>query len=788
MKYILFIPILLISLTATSQTINYGGIVHNEKSVAISYFVTLKNVQDSTSYSEITDDKYRFEFKSIPIGTYERCISWLDKTQCDTLLLDKNLADDVVYVMEYYVLDDVVITGTTQKPLVQNKSGTLIVNVEDNPIMNSSSVFDAITKLPGISYNLSNNDFRLKGKSGILIQMDGESLLLSQNEIVEYLKTISADDIKNIEINANPSSKYDASGIAGIINIVSKKNKREGYFANISLNATQGKYYKQNSNLKLQYNKKKSQYSFQYTNAFSTNFEKAISERQFSNLLSDQNTYAKIKGNTNTLNFSYLQEFGKSNLLLSAIGSFYSEDINQTSDLQFTNRQNNEIISTTFSDQNSDNKLKNLNLSLKYNIDFENSKLTFRSYFLKYDIDNFSNLTSASSNNNNINLDNNSPRTADLFVSQIDYAVTIDSLSSVDIGAKGIFQKLQNTNNFFDLSSGTPVFDSEKSNDFEYSESIWSGYAEYKRKIKKFDFTAGSRIEYNPSKGYNSKNNYTLQRDELYFFPFVNIAYKYSDNSDYNLSYNKRINRPSFNRLMPFDYYVDPYTIISGNPNLVPHFAHSIDFQYILKQKYVFGINYTFNKNQIFQTPILNDSTNVTTLKPINIKKGQSISFSNNSSFKLFKKLNLNVNTVLFYDKIKTNQDDIEIDSDNFSYQITLNSSYKFFKDYTFNVVFDYLSSFIQGPYKTDEIITLNASISKSFLANKLRISLIGNDILGTYKINNRLNNDLQNVLTKQTFDTRWIRLGLVYRFDKGLKKNNIETDKTVDDIKNRVQ
>ena len=82
----------------------------------------------------------------------------------------------------------------------------------------------------------------------------------------------------------------------------------------------------------------------------------------------------------------------------------------------------------------------------------------------------------------------------------------------------------------------------------------------------------------------------------------------------------------------------------------------------------------------------------------------------------------------------------------------------------------------------------MNASISKSFLANKLRISLIGNDILGTYKINNRLNNDLQNVLTKQTFDTRWIRLGLVYRFDKGLKKNNIETDKTVDDIKNRVQ
>jgi hypothetical protein len=184
----------------------------------------------------------------------------------------------------------------------------------------------------------------------------------------------------------------------------------------------------------------------------------------------------------------------------------------------------------------------------------------------------------------------------------------------------------------------------------------------------------------------------------------------------------------------------------------------------------------------------LNDSINTTVLKPLNIDNGKSVSFFNNSSFKLFKKLNVNTNIVFFYDKIKANQDNIEINSDNFSYQFTVNSSYKILKDYNFNLVFDYIAPFIQGPYKTDEIITLNASISKSFMENKLRISLIGNDILGTYKINNRLNSDIQNVYTKQTFDTRWIRLSLIYIFDKGLKKNSIETDKTVDDIKNRLQ
>lgn len=788
MKHGILILLLLLPLFATSQTVNYGGALYVDIPSNTSYFITLKNVRDSISYSEITDSNNKFEFKNIPMGKYERCVRWSKKIQCDTLLIEKNVTDDMVIIMKEHILDEVVVSATAYKPLVQNKSGTLVVNIEDNPIMNSGNVFDAITRLPGISYNFSNNDFRLKGKAGILVQMDGETLLLSQNELTEYLKTIPADDIKNIEINANPSSKYDASGIGGIINIVSKKNKREGYFANVSLNATQGKYYKQNSNLKLQYNKKKSQYSFQYTNAFNTNFENAISERQFSTLLSDQDTYAKIKGNTNTLNFSYLQEFNNSSLLLSAIGSFYSEKINQKTALQFINNENNEIESPILSDQNSDNKLKNLNLTLRYKVDLENSELTFRSHFLKYQIENVSNLISISDNDDNVNLNNNSPRIADLFISQIDYSVTTDSVSSVEIGVKGIFQKLQNTNNFFDMSSGAPVFDAEKSNDFEYSESIWSGYTEYNRKIKKFDFKVGGRMEYNPSKGYNSKNDYLLRRDELYFFPFLNIAYEHSNNSDYNLSYSKRINRPTFSRLMPFDYYVDPYTILSGNPNLIPHFAHSIDLQYILKQEYVFGINYTLNKNQIFQTPILNNSTNTTVLKPLNINNGQSISFFNNSSFKLFKKLNMNTNTVFFYDKIRASQDDIEINSDNFSYQFTVNASYKFFKDYNFNLVFDYISPFIQGPYKTDEIITLNTSLSRSFSENRLRISLIANDILGTYKINNRLNNDIQNVLTRQTFDTRWIRLSLVYRFDKGLKKNNIETDKTADDIKKRVQ
>lgn len=789
MKQILVVFVALISsLLVRSQTVTHDGMVVNENLLDVNYFITLKNLKDSITYSEVTDVNNRFEFKDIPVGTYQRCVSWFEQMQCDTILLDADLKDDVIYIFKQNIIDGVEINIIKKRPLIQNKYGTLVVNVEDNPIMNTSSVFDAVVKSPGVSYNLLNNSFTLKGKSGVVIQLDGETILLSGSEMIQYLKSIPAQDVKNIEINTTPSSKHDAGGgIGGIINIVRKSNKREGYFASVSLNATQGKYYRQNSNLKLQYNKKKSQYMFQYTNSFDTDFEKAVSEKQFSNVSSNQDTYAKVMGNTNTLNFSYLQEFKRSKLLLSAIGSFYSEDINQDTNLFFTNKQSSIVESMVYSNQDSYNKLRNANLNLKYEIDFDKSKLIFRSYYLNYDINNSSSLVSLSNVDNSVYLDNKSSKMVDLFVSQIDYSVVVDSISSLEVGVKGIFQDLQNTNNYYDLGSGIPVFDSQRSNDFEYSESILSGYTEYKRKVSKFDFVLGGRVEYNPSEGHNVKNNYTLKRNQLYFFPFLNVSYEHSENSFYYLSYNKRIVRPSFSQLMPFDYYLDSYTILSGNPHLSPHLAHGIDFQYLLKQRYVFGINYTFDKNQIFQTPVLNNTSNTTVLKPLNIKEGHSISLFNNSNFTLFKKINLNFNTVAFYNKIRSIQDDVKVNSEDFSYQITLNGSYDFFKDYTFNLVFDYISPYIQGPYKTEEIVNLSASVSKSFFQDKLRVALIANDILGTYKINNHLNNDLQNVYVKQLFDTRWIRLNLTYSFDRGLKKENIKQDGTVDDIKQRV-
>lgn len=656
--------------------------------------------------------------------------------------------------------------------------------------MSSGTLFETLSKLPGVSYNQANGSFKLKGKDGIQIQMDGQTVYISGNELFSLLKSIPAEDVSNIEINSSPSAKYDAGGSGGIININTKKIKRQGIYIGTSLNATQGKYYKQNFGLKSQFNTKKQRFMLYYINSFNTDFENADTERQFRENYTAQNTYAKIKGNSNILNAQYENQFSKSKLLLNSSISLYKEDINQNANLNFFDNSHT-LYSNVYSKQQSNNKLKNFDFGANYKMNFKKSDITLKSNYVYYNIDNSSYLISTEIPQINTfnDLQNISPNKVNLFVSQLDYNQGIDSLSHFETGLKYIYQDIDTKNNFYQNINNILTFDFDKSNRFLYKEQIFAGYFQYYKTINKFNFTLGGRLEYNPSKGFNKKNEYTLKREPTNFFPFINIAFNYSDNNNFNLSYTKRISRPRFSNLMPFTYYVDPYTQLIGNPNLKSSITNQVELQFIHKRNYIFSIAYSLINNAIYQTPIQDNMTLNTILTPINIDKKHSLSINSNLSFNFTKWWYFNINAIGFYDKISSSNNTININSNNFSGQFVTTNSFSLPKGIQFEIVTDYISSFIQGPYKTNDLFSMNASLSKSFFDNKMRVSIIGNDILGTYKVKNTsiIKNQMSGI--EQTFDTQWIRLGILYKFDRGLKKKSSQdTDSTLEDIKSRIK
>ena len=779
--YIIFFLLSVFYINA--QNINYSGEIKSDSESE--FLITLKNLSDSTLLYSVDTNSHLFSFKNIPKGKYQRCIIADELNDCLDITLDEDTNQDIS-VNQTKEIQEVIINN--KKPFLVNKNGILSINIENSPILSSGNVFETLIKLPSVQYDYSSDSFRLKGKEGIQILIDGQRLYLQSSELSEYLKNLSSSDIETIEINTNPSSKYDAAGNAGIISIKTKKIKRKGFYAGASFGITQAKYYNQDTAIRMQYNTKNSRYMLYYSNSFSNNFEDSKSYNLFKNEYSNQNTYAKIKGKTNTLNAQYERQFKNSNLVLNSTLYLYNEKINQDTSLGFFDKELNNNTLDIESNQNSNNKRRDFDIGLNYKIDFTKSNLLFKANYINYSIDNFSVLKSVSLPQQDIynDLKNIAPNRINIFVSQIDYEKKIDSLSHLEAGIKLIFQKINNSNNFFQNIENIWQPDNIKTNDYLYKESIFSAYIQYYKTIGKFDFTLGSRLENSPSDGYNHKNNYILTKKQTNFFPYLNIAYNLSEDHNFNLSFTKRIDRASFKNLMPFEYYVDPFTKIIGNPELVSNISNNVELQYIFKQNYLFGISYSLSKNEIYQTTVQDNTNNSIILTPYNIDKSQTLTFNTNLTFKLFDWWNLNFNGILFYNKISS--DEPKINQKNLSAEIVTTNTFSLSDKIKFELSSDYVSPFIQGPYKTSDLFLINAGISKSFFNNMLKISLTGNDILKTYKIKNESIIDNQVSSINQNIGTHWIRLNLTYKFTRGLEKKSKEQDESVDEIKSRVK
>ena len=783
MKYCFFIITILSGIFTTAQNLNYKGVIVNDN-LQEDYLVILTNIENPNIVFSENTIANNFSFKNIPKGKYERCLLANFNKQCDTLTIETSTENNIIHLEKKQELKEIKITS--KRPLIENRNGVLKINIENSTIMSTGSAFETITKLPGITYNHNNETFKLKGKDGIQIQLDGQNMYISGNELTALLKSISAEDISNIEINSSPSAKNDANGNGGSIAINTKKNKKKGVSLGFSLSGTQGKYYKHNAGLKIQFNTKKRKYSLNYINSDDVEFENADVKRDFYQNTSKQNTYAKINGKTNTLIGQIENSFSKSNIHIRSTASFYQENIVQNTNSLFFDK-NNELFSNTTTSQKSKNKLNNFDFSLTYKLTFTNSDLIFKSNYLHYNIENNSELKiyEFPKRNNFENLDNKSPNKISLFVYQADYTKNIDSLSHYELGIKYILQNIDTENIFYKINPR--VIDEQKSNDYRYKEHIIAGYLQYYKSVNKFDFTLGGRLEYNPSIGYATKNEYTLNREQTNFFPFLNIAYNYSDTNNFNFSYSRRINRPSFKDLMPFVYYVDPYTQLVGNPKLTSSLSNQIEFQYIHKKNYIFSFSYSLINNSIYQTPIQDNVTLNTYLTPLNIDKIHSLSVSANMTFNLTKWWFFNINAIGFYDKIISSEGTLPIHSKQWTNQYVTINSFSLPKKLKFELSTDYVSPFIQGSYKTDNLFMINVSMSKNINDN-LKFSITANDILKTYNVKNISLIENQSSRMNQSFDTQWIRLSLFYKFNKGLKKENIINDENNEELKSRVK
>jgi len=260
MKQFFTLLTLLGTLISQAQSINgrISGIVidGSQKTIESGTIALLKAKDSSTVKFAVANKQGGYVFDDIPNGKYLVSVSIVGHQKGFSEFLEVSDANKDIKVkpIEMVILSKAMnnVTITAKRPFIEQKIDKMVINVESSITSAGSSALDVLEKSPGVTVDKDGN-ISLKGKQNVMIMMDGKPAYLSGADLVNYLRSLPSSAIDQIEIMTNPSAKYDAAGNSGIINIKAKKNRQTGFNGNFTVNYQQGRYWKSNNSLNLNY-------------------------------------------------------------------------------------------------------------------------------------------------------------------------------------------------------------------------------------------------------------------------------------------------------------------------------------------------------------------------------------------------------------------------------------------------------------------------------------------------------------------------------------------------------
>lgn len=514
-------------------------------------------------------------------------------------------------------LQEVVVTS--KKPMIEIKADKTIFNVENSITATGSNALEMLKKSPGVQ--VSNDDkISMNGKNGVKIYIDGKMLQMDEKNVAEYLKGITSSDMEAIEMITNPSAKYDAAGNAGIINIKLKKNKKFGTNGNASVGLIQGITPKGDGAVALNYrDKKMNLFSNIGGNIGIRNNTIDLERKQADSIFDMKSTQLSDNKNINAkLGADFFLD-KKNTLGFMANISKSNHNWSSSSHTPIYYEPTKELVKTLIAK----NTVPQKNLNANFNANYRFADTTGKEINIDADYGLFRSRRNSFQPNsyfdaNNVLISqatykNNTPVDIDIYSIKADVEQKLGK-AKLGYGVKSSYVVTQNAFEFFNVLNGTDSKVLEKSNRFKFKENINAGYFTYQRQLgKKFDFNGGLRVEQTNSDGvltradgiYQSDDN--VKRSYINLFPSAAISYKLNSKNDFSLSYSRRIDRPSYQDLNPFENKLDELTYEKGNAFLRPQYTDNVQIKHIFAGMLSTDFSYSYVKD--FATEIM-DTTN----------------------------------------------------------------------------------------------------------------------------------------------------------------------------------
>jgi len=630
MKQIFSLLLVCVSVLAMAQTKTgkISGVIKNAEGKAIEAATVslLKADNQSLVKVSVSDKNGVFEFERIADGKFVVTVAATGYTNTKSNVVEITAGNQTIHLGDIVPAakgkDLANVEVVSKRPLIENKIDKTVVNVDASPSNTGLSALEVLEKSPGIVID-NNDNISVKGKSGVIILIDGKQSYLSGQDLANFLRNMPSNQLDQIEIMTQPSAKYDASGNSGIINIKTKKSRANGFNGSINNSAIFANYYKNTSGINFNWRKNKVNVFGSYGFSYWEGFNDIHIEREFrkdkntpSNSYFVQNTYGRFSGYPHNFKLG-ADVFASKKTTIGAvitgnfdIRRFKSEGVNNIYDSMHNLSKINQSVSETHDPWNN----LGANINFKQVLNKKGAEITADADYVIYRTkgnqysDNFllnpnGTLATVTGQENPYHLKGYLPANIDIYTLKSDYSQPLGKEGRLEAGFKASFVKTDNDAQYtyYNATQTKWLPDVSRSNHFLYEERINAAYVNVQREVKKFGLQLGLRVEQTMVKGNQLAQSKTFERDYTRLFPTIFVSYKVNDANTLAVNYGRRIERPGYQDLNPFQYLLDRYTFRQGNPLLQPQFSHNVELSYNYKGRLNVSANYTKT------TDIIND-------------------------------------------------------------------------------------------------------------------------------------------------------------------------------------
>jgi iron complex outermembrane receptor protein len=697
------------------------------------------------------------------------------------------------------------VTVVARKPIVEVKADKMIVNVEQTINAIGTDALELLRRSPGVSVDKDDN-IGIAGKTGVQVYIDGRPSPLAGQDLSNYLKTLQSNQIESIELITNPSARYEAAGNAGIINIKLKKNKSLG--TNGSVNGGWGiaTYAKYNAGLSLNYRDAKINLFGNYSWSTGLNQQNMSLKRTVMDSLFDQKNHIIMDMRAHNVKAGMDYTINKKSILGVMInGSFTDPRFTSNSNTPISYIPSGVVDRVLVAGNSSTGKRNNLNSNINYTYTNTNGN----TFALNLDRGDYSIRGNQFQPNYYRDPVTGAPISSIVYQMVTPSDITINSAKAdwektvkkgkLSFGGKTSFVNTDNDFQRYDVVGSSKTLDKDRSNRFQYTENINAAYLSYARPFKTVMVQVGLRMENTNTEGRSTglkpngsdyvefDSSFTRHYTDL--FPSASVSFTKNPMNQWTVSYSRRIDRPAYQDLNPFENKLDEYTSQKGNINLKPQYTNAFSLTNVYKGKLVSTLGYshvadlftmmfdTASKSKAFIT-----KQNLATQDIISL--GISYPFSK-GNYSLFSSINSN------YSMYRADYGDgRKVNLNAFGLNMVLQNSLRFGKTKTWMAeatAFYNAPTVYMGSFEGQSLYSIGAGISKQVLKGKGSLKVAVSDIFNTLQFRGKINFSGQQTQLVQQGETRQLRINFSYRFGNNGVKAARQRNSGSDDENKRV-